>query len=833
MIEFGFDNNPPGYLPRIEWVSPHPDNSTIIVTGKAMAFSDVNSLRARILRNGNLIWESALLQPWNEKDEGFSVEIPDMDTGDIITFMPSSCVPWSNLRWLYTTIRENSADANAAALADFNDSTWQDVLLPHNPATDLLWPPWPTYSYEGVSWYRKHFRVDDSYQGRKIFIEFEAANVVADIWVNGEHLTTHYGGYLPFTIDITDKVSFGETENVIAVKIDNRWSLDVPGENSFGGIYRDVWLHITDKLHVTDAVYANKVAGGGIFVRYPSVSASAAEVEVKTNVLNESAAAKDCTVMTFIVDANGMVVAHASSDQSVSADTDCNVTQLMTIIDPCLWHPDHPYLYTVHTQIYDANNAVDSYQTRIGIRSIEFTKTEGFKINGQTLKFRGANRVQDYPYVGYAMSNSEQYRDAYKLKEAGFQYVRTSGSRPDDPAFLDACDELGIMVLNPIPGSQFIGGTTFKERSYQTMRDIIRRDRNHPCVIAWELSLNETWWTDPNYTPTAMSIGHSEYPGNQCYIAGWKDGGMWGEPALYDIFIATPSAGARTYNGPLPLIVSEHGHWEYGGVGSTSDVHRGDGEAAMLQQAWNHQESHHLNRGLTNMCGDGVWVSMDYMAWPSGVMDKFRLPKFSYYFWQSQRDPNIIIPGVNSGPMVYIANYWTSTSPNDVNVYSNCEQVKLYINNVLQDTHTPNTGYPNSNLLHPPFSSSGLTWQAGELKAEGYIGGQLVATHIVRTPGSAASLDISFDLSELKAGGDITFVYVSVLDSNGIVVPNASNLISLDIVSGPATLASPNQVQAEAGIATFLLRSTTEPGLITVQATTSTLGSETESIVNR
>ena len=159
--------------------------------------------------------------------------------------------------------------------------------------------------------------------------------------------------------------------------------------------------------------------------------------------------------------------------------------------------------------------------------------------------------------------------------------------------------------------------------------------------------------------------------------------------------------------------------------------------------------------------------------------------------------------------------------------------MKLYINNVLQDTHTPNTGYPNSNLLHPPFSSSGLTWQAGELKAEGYINGQLAATHIVRTPGSAASLDISFDLNELKSGGDITFVYVLVLDSNGTVVPTASNLISLNIVSGPATLTSPNQVQAEAGTATFLLRSTTEPGLITVQATASTLGSETASIVNR
>lgn len=286
---------------------------------------------------------------------------------------------------------------------------------------------------------------------------------------------------------------------------------------------------------------------------------------------------------------------------------------------------------------------------------------------------------------------------------------------------------------------------------------------------------------------------------------------------------------------PLPLIISEHGHWEYinAGAGKTSDVRRGDGEAPMLIQAANHQQSHNLNRGLSNMCGDGVFCGTDYLAYPSGTMDKFRLPKFSYYFWQSQRDPNLIISGINSGPMVYIANYWTSASPAKVKVFSNCQQVKLYINNVLAAARSPDTDSNSLNLLHPPFTFTGLTWQAGELKAEGYINGQLTATHIVKTPGSAASLNIRFDANELATGGDITFVYVSVLDANGTIAANASNLISLNIVSGPAVLIGPNQVQAEAGIATFLLRSTTEPGLITVQAMASMSGIETASLVNR
>jgi beta-galactosidase len=282
------------------------------------------------------------------------------------------------------------------------------------------------------------------------------------------------------------------------------------------------------------------------------------------------------------------------------------------------------------------------------------------------------------------------------------------------------------------------------------------------------------------------------------------------------------------------LIISEHGHWEYinAGTGKTSDVRRGDGEVPMLNQALNHQKSHNLNRGLANMCGDGVFCGTDYLAYPSGTIDKFRIPKFSYYFWQSQRDPNLIIPGINSGPMVYIANYWTAASPTAVKVFSNCEQVKLYRNNVLTAAQMPDSDVNSTNLPHPPFTFTGLTFQSGELKAEGYIGGQLAATHIVKTPGSATTLNISFNLSNLKVGGDIAFVYVSVLDANGTVVPTPSKSITLAITSGPAALVGPAAVSSEAGIAAFLLRSTTTPGLITVQATASGLIPDNASITS-
>lgn len=333
----------------------------------------------------------------------------------------------------------------------------------------------------------------------------------------------------------------------------------------------------------------------------------------------------------------------------------------------------------------------------------------------------------------------------------------------------------------------------------------------------------------------AVSIGHAEYPGSA--IAGWKDGGMYGEPALYDIMIATPTADARTYPGPLPLIISEYGHWEYGGDGCDSDVHRGKvdwynyGESDMLLQAANHKDGYNLNLALSNMCGDGLWVGIDYGPYPSGVLDIYRLPKFSYYFWKSQRDPDISIRGINCGPMVYIANYWRSSSPTTVTVYSNCQQVRLYKNDVLYATQTPDTG---TNLPHPPFTFTGLTYTSGSLKAEGLIDGQVVAVHIVRTPGSANRLSVAFDTTDVPANGSETiFVHASILDSNGTLLPTESGTNVTFSVTGPALLACPATIKSEAGIATAMIRVTDLPGLITVTATASGLAEGSASFSTR
>jgi beta-galactosidase len=344
------------------------------------------------------------------------------------------------------------------------------------------------------------------------------------------------------------------------------------------------------------------------------------------------------------------------------------------------------------------------------------------------------------------------------------------------------------------------------------MRDTIRRDRNHPSVILWELSLNETDY-DSAFAQTAMRIGHEEFPGDQCFVAGWKF------PSIYDVYIRATQHGARNYSEKTPLVISEYGHWDYGGGNSTSDVERRDGESDMLVQAKNHQESLSLNRGLPFLCGDGLWVSMDFQSYPSGVIDYFRLPKFSFYFYQSQRDPNLVLKGVDSGPMVHIANYWTEKSPRTVTVYSNCERLDLFLNEQLVASQKPDTGAFTKNLLHPPFTFMNVPWSPGELKALGYINGRAVASHLRPTPGEATSIKINFDLQRdaVANGEDMLFAYAAVVDKNGTVVHDAKKEISFQ-VTGSGFLVSPERVDIEAGIAAALIRTTTQAGRIVIKA---------------
>jgi beta-galactosidase len=365
-----------------------------------------------------------------------------------------------NQGWRFYRVDKPVPQAAFSTLA-FADTRWERVNAPHTVRLEPENSSGMT-NFQGVCWYRRHFTAEEGWQGKKIFVEFEGAMQVADVWFNGKHLLTHYGGYLPFTVDLTGLVQYGKADNVIALRLDNSDNPDVPpgkAQNQLdftylGGSYRNVWMYITDKLHVTDAVYANKVAGGGVFVTYPRVTADSATVDVKTEVRNEYGTLRNCTVKNSLVDSSGHEAAQSSATASLQPGADATFSGSLEVTKPRLWHPYHPNLYTLVTAVYDGPRLVDKRATRVGIRTIRFDK-DGFRINGERLIATGVNRHQDYVYVGNALPDSGQYRDIKLLREAGAISLRCH--YPFSPAMMDAADELGMMVIVSNPAGSGSG----------------------------------------------------------------------------------------------------------------------------------------------------------------------------------------------------------------------------------------------------------------------------------------------------------------------------------------------------------------------------------------
>ncbi|HUZ59187.1 MAG TPA: DUF4982 domain-containing protein [Hanamia sp.] len=404
------------------------------------------------------------------------------------------------------------------------------------------------------------------------------------------------------------------------------------------------------------------------------------------------------------------------------------------------------------------------------------------------------------------------------------------------------------MVVDPIPGWQFFNANDiFKERVYRDIREMIRRDRNHPCVIMWEVSLNESYPPDSFRIKSAL-LAHEEYPGDQFFTSGDTYGSKktgWDVP--YNSWV-DPFGRPQDVQPERPGFVREYGDYEFGGSESTTRVNRSDGEKALLGNAWNLQWEHNLLQGSEYYpwtIGDANWAFFDGFEATAtttsdwGIMDVFRIPKFSFYFFQSQIDPYAKIHGADNKPMVHIANWWAQESTSKkIVVYSNCDEIGLYVNGKLIKKQKPDNG-PDSpygdwgkggnpfdggncnNLEHPPFTFENIQFEPGEIKAIGYIKEKPVASDIVHTPEKPARLQIlvSFMGKALVAdGADVVFINVSLVDKNGTVeVLDNDTQIKLGI-SGNAIIVNPTISKVRGGIASFLIRSTEIPGLIQLKA---------------
>jgi beta-galactosidase len=750
-----------------------------------------------------------------------------------------------NEDWKFSKVEELKDLKNQIHAVDFNDSAWETVSLPH---TANIEPLTVNDQWQGICWYRKTITIPVSDSDKKIFLELEAAMNYSKMYINGMEVNEHQGGYLPVIADISKYVKVGE-KNVIAIRLDNTDNL-VTGPkplkrldfNMFGGLYRKANLTTKEKIYISNPILANKIAGGGIFITYPKVSEEESVVNVKTHIINEYKNSKSVELVQTILRHGNIVEKTTSSNLNIEGEKDLEITKQITIVDAELWSPKHPNLYSLETKVLQNGKVIDQQTTRFGIREFTFDDAHQLHINGKKTFLRGVNRHQEYPYVGYALSDNAQYRDAKKIKDGGFDYVRLS-HYPQSPAFMDACDELGLVVMDAIMGWQFYNDTEdFRNYCYKSATNLIRRDRNHPCVLGWEVSLNETKEMPVYFMEELSNITHREFPGKNVYSCGWKDD-------VYDIYLEARQhriLRPHPYK-EMPITVSEYGDWEYysknAGLNQdkmpkdmrtemSSRQARGFGEERMLRQAYNVQEAHNDNLNLGRHYSDSYWVMYDYNRGyhddieRSGLMDLFRLPKIAYYFYQSQRD-------VDEAVALKLATYWNEKSSENVIVYSNADEVELYLNDELIGKQKPETDKNSTNLNHPPFTFKLNSFKPGTLKAIGFVNGNKIAEDIVITPQSPTQLKVWLDESgkaPTAGQSDVLFLYVAAVDNNGTVNPDFSETITLNI-NGNVKVMNIGDLKAEAGIASAVIQLGNAKETVNISASSGDLSGELEFVI--
>ncbi|MFR9502991.1 MAG: sugar-binding domain-containing protein [Rikenellaceae bacterium] len=746
-----------------------------------------------------------------------------------------------NLGWRF--YKGSIAGAQAV---DFDDSQWESASIPHGLEV-LPENASGCRNYQGEAWYRKQFRVNRAKSDERLFIYFEAVMGKSKVWVNGELVSEFYGGYLPFAADITDVVNYDGEPNIVAVLADNSDDENYPPGKAqanldfayLGGIYRDVYLMTTSPLHVTLPQLSERVAGGGIFISTAKASGDSAEINIRSEVENSSNKRVSVTLKSTLETIDGEQIKTLTKRSSIAPNSTVEIDQLMSVSGVELWHPNHPTLHYIKTEVWCGNRLCDQFRTRFGIRTIEMAGAVGMKINGEVYdsKIIGANRHQDYVYVGNALPNSAHWRDAVLLRQGGCAIVRAA-HYPQDDAFYDACDQLGLLTTTASPGWQFFNKVNplFEERIYEDVRRLVRKDRNRPSIIMWETALNETWAQPVDLLKNMHAIAHEEYPFDGMYT-------------VTDIDKAQEAGLDMYYHGDDPNVnsfIRECGdqvdNWY--SHNSVVRVKSEWGENALLQQSEIYSKTLNvLHSSDPVKLGGALWAGFEHQRgyhsdpfW-GGLMTLYRLPKYSYYLWRSQYDADYRVEETDIAPTLFIANELTQLSPADVYIYSNCDEVALTINGREIGTISPSDDKGYSHIPNPPFifkdafhiedfKTQGMNKAfLATVVAKGYIDGELVVTTEKAYPLRSESLVLEVDdlnMELVADGSDFVPVRCYVVDANGTKKVLASEYIHFvvegegEIIGGAANYANP--VKTEMGAATLLVRSTSKSGEIRVKA---------------
>ena len=720
-------------------------------------------------------------------------------------------------------------DISGAQNPSYNDSSWQDVGIPHcyndmdtfqNIETGIGNP------FVGTVWYRKHFNLDSKYSSRKIFILFEGVNIGCAVYINGIFIpgnslvqqpagsqVTHVGGNISFIVDITSYVYFGGTDNVLALRVANYgywwtniWYTPTIGSDFWcggaqGGINSPVWLIITDKLHIPMNVYS-VLEKWGTYVATPNVNETSAELRMQTNVQNETSQTKNVTLVTEVVDANNnIVLTLISGPQIINPGQTYLFDQTGIITNPHLWYPNNspyggPYLYKIYSTVIDSNTPVDVFETPLGIRNITWDKDFPY-FNGHKHLLWGAALRQDYPGLGNGVPVEQRWRDMKLLKDCGGNYIRP-GHNAAVMAYVDACNHYGITITQPSQDAEGNVGAdpskleSDKQYKREYLRDTIIRDRNNPSIITWEIANGKL----PSGFPAELKTIIDTYdPLNRINTTNKRlladtnsDSSIdW---AIAEVAGVMNAADGTKYAHPnTPVYTAELWHTGYGYCGrafwSESYV-EGYAHVTALDKNANCFGATHWT--LWEYAGESR-ESLEGLKLRGGgwsMTDGSRIPKMTYYVYQNA----LWIP-FSIKPGVFIGGHWNRDSigsTTTVKVWSNCPAVELFINGKSQGIKTP-----NSWTTFPELECSwNVIYQPGTLRAEGRdTNGITVCSHELHTAGNPYKIELSVEQPILKPdgtefkikanGSDCGFILAKIVDSNGYLCPTASNTITFSV----------------------------------------------------
>ena len=766
-------------------------------------------------------------------------------------------------------------DVQGAEALNFDDRQWEVVCAPH---TAMLVPNEASgcRNYQGVVWYRKHFTVPADMKGKNVTVYFEAIMGKQNIYVNGKLVKENKGGYLPIIVNLSEADVKAGDDCLIAVMADNSDDKTYPpGKKQtaldfayHGGMYRDVWLIGKSPIAITDPNEMNQVAGGGIFLHYDNISEKSAEVFINVNVKRDSPltlpmreGAITAEVVAKIKTAEGKLLKTLKQKISLKNGEDKTALLSTTLKNPHLWSPEDPYLYPIEITVTSGGKS-DGGIIKSGIRKAEFRGKDGFWLNGKPYgQLIGGNRHQDFALVGNAMPNSQQWRDAKRLKDAGMNIIRAA-HYPQDPSFMDALDELGIFIIVPTPGWQYWNKDEYwAELVHENTRQIIRRDRNHPSVLMWEPILNETRYPE-DFALKALQITREEfpYPGRPVAAADMNSAGVkdnydvlygWPDDVTGPVTTGSqqPTITFKPQTEPLPdkcIFTREFGEMvdDWYAHNCLNRAARGWGEKPMLTAALSLADTYGTMRhGQRQFIGGCQWHPFDHQRgyhpdpYFGGIYDAFRQKKYAFEMFKSQIPADKSLSS-NNAPSVFIAHEMTPFSDQDVVVFSNCDSVRLsFLEGDRQMTlpvvHDPN-GLPSAPVVFPHFwdfweareySYKKRDWQHVSLLAEGIIDGKVVVTE--KKMPSRRSTKIRLYADEMGKqlvadGSDFIVVVAEITDDNGNVRRLAKDQIVFSVegegrIIGDASIAA-NPRAVEWGSAPVLIQSTNKAGKITIIA---------------